>query len=394
MTPPDTSLDDLDIAVCHGNYLARGGGERVAEAIARTFDAPLYYGFGSDAHVPDDIDATSVCNDSVLSRFDGSKLVRDSYYFWHFQDLPELTEYDVVIQSGNEFGWYTPPDWQTVIRYTHSTPRTPYDRFHDQAGSAKEKAYSVAAKIIYQHTIAYPDLFLVNSDLIERRMDRYFDKTDGVHVCYPPVDVESYPVGSSGEREDDLFVTWSRLYPSKNIDEIVKAFADHPDKRLVVGGTGPERDRLEALATDNVSFTGWLEEDEKRDLLRRAQATIFAARNEDFGLVPAEAFAAGCPVIGVRDGFTQHQIADGVSGLVYDRGVDALSQALARFDQEGVAATPEDIAAHAEQYSVERFQRELRRAVEATHGRAAVAVDQNVPTTEVTAEVRADGGGD
>lgn len=386
MTPTTTS--DRSVAIAHGNYLARGGGEHVAEELARAFDAPLYYGFGDPAHVPDDIDAHSVCNDSVWSRFDGSKFVRDGYYFLQFDYLPELTEYDVVIQSGNEFGWYTPPDEQVVVRYLHSTPRTPYDRFADKADSLKERLYAKAARIIYQHTVPYPDLYVTNSELIERRLDRYFGEYDRTTVVYPPVDTAAYPVGGAADRESDLFLTWSRLYPSKRIDEMVRAFRDHPDKRLVVGGTGPDRGRLETIAPENVEFRGYLDEPELKALLQRATATIFAAENEDFGLVPVEAMAAGCPVIGVRDGFTKYQIEDGVTGLLYDRGSHHLSAALERFDREGVATTHEQIARHAQQYDTRAFREQMQAAVERACEIAAVEVEHDIPTDPPSAEAR------
>lgn len=399
MTPADTTpLGDLEIAVCHGNYLARGGGERVAEAIARTFDAPLYYGFGDPSHVPDDIDAESVCNDSRLSRFDESKLVRDSYYWWHFDHLPELHDYDVVIQSGNEFGWYVPPDSQVVVRYLHSTPRTPYDRYPDKGDQFKERVYSKAARKLYRDTVAYPDAWVPNSEVIERRLNRYFDKSgDDVQVVHPPVETHNYPVGMEEDRDDDLYVTWSRLYPSKGIELIVDTFREHPEKRLVIGGTGPEKDRLEPTAPDNVEFRGWLTEDEKRSLVQQASATIFAARNEDFGLVPVESMAAGCPVIGVRDGYTQHQIADGQNGHLFDRDVESLSAAIARHARDGVSASSESIAAHADQYSVPRFQSAMRRVVADAVERVRVDVTQEIQTAatdpaEATLEVRPDGG--
>ena len=388
------TLKDASIAVAHGNYLARGGGERVAEEIARTFDAPLYYGFGSDEHVPDDIESYSVCNDSALSRFSGSKLVRDSYYFWHFDNLDQLSEYDIVIQSGNEFGWYTPPDEQVVVRYLHSTPRTPYDRFHDKADSAKEKLYSKAARIIYQHTVPYPDYYVPNSELIQRRLERYFGRSERVEVVHPPVDTTTIPVGTDADRESGLYLTWSRLYPAKCIEEIVDGFRDHPDKRLIIGGTGPERDRLEDIAPSNVDFRGYLKTDELHDLLQRAEAGIFAARNEDFGLVPVEMMAAGCPVIGVRDGYTKYQIKDGKNGVLYNRGSGNLAAAIERMNREGVEASHREIAAHAQQYDTAEFSHQLREVVLRACEHARIDVDQSITTSEPVVEspAMADGG--
>ena len=389
------TLKDASIAIAHGNYLGRGGGEHVAEEIARAFDAPLYYGFGDPDNVPDDIDATSLANHSRLKRFAGSKLVRDSYYYWNFKHIPELYDYDVIIQSGNEFGWFVPKDDQTILRYVHSTPRTPFDRYSDKGDKLKEAVYSEACRVLTPQTYNYPDLLCANSEVIVRRINKYYGRTDGVRVLYPPVDVDSYPLGTAADRESDLYVTYSRLYPAKRIEEIVEAFRSHPDKRLVIGGTGPERDRLDPDAPDNVDFRGYLSESEKRDLLRRATAGIFAARNEDFGLVPVEMFAAGCPVIGVRDGFTQHQIEDGQTGIIFDRGSDNLSRAIDRFETTGVSASHREIAAVARQFSKDRFENELRDAVREALQRTQVSCSFAPPSVMEDSEptaVATDGG--
>jgi len=353
---------DREVAVVHGNYFTHGGGEVVAEALADCFDAPLYYGFGEADAIPDtDTEHVGLFDDSLLARFKRSPFVRDLYYMWAFQHVPALHEYDVLVQSGNEMGWYVPPDDQAVVKYVHSTPRAAYDRFPDKGDDPLVRLYGFATRTLYRQTLPYPDVYVANSELIARRIERYWG-IDDVRVVYPPVDVDSYDPRPHGEREDFYF-TFSRLHPDKKVDEIVAAF-DGRDERLIVGGDGEERARLEAMAGDNVEFRGYLSEAEKRDLLGRATAFVFAARNEDFGIVPVEAFASGTPVIGVRDGYTQHQIDDGETGLLYDRGAENLRAALDRFERDSVPLSADDIAATAERYGRDTFREGMRTAVE------------------------------
>ena len=360
-----------DIAVVHGNYLAHGGGEVVAERLAETFDAPLYYGFGDDSAVPDtDTEHVGLFDDSLLARWKRSPFVRDAFYAWAFQHRPELHEYDVLVQSGNEPGGYVPPDDQPIVKYVHSTPRAAYDRFPDKGSDPLVRAYAFATRVLYAQTLAYPDVYVANSELIARRVRRYWG-IDDVRVVYPPVPVDSYGVTPHDEREP-FFFTFSRLEESKRIDEIVTAFADRDD-RLVVGGDGPEADRLRRMATDNVEFRGFLSESEKRDLLTRATGFVFAARNEDFGIVPVEALASGTPVVGVRDGYTRYQIRDGENGLLYDRGSENLDGALNRLRAEGVELDAEAIATDAERYGVEAFETGMREAV--TEAKERVRID-------------------
>jgi glycosyltransferase involved in cell wall biosynthesis len=360
MSTIDSALADVDVAVVHGNYFQRGGGEVVAEELARAFDAPLYYGFGDREAIPteSDVEFRSLFGDRRAAALSGSTLLRDAYYLWAFQHVEELHEYDLLVQSGNEMGWYVPPDDQVLLKYVHSTPRTTYDRFPVEGGSAITRLCAFANRVLYRPNLAYPDVYLVNSELIARRCERYWDiDPDRIEVLYPPVDTDSY---TSDAPREDFYFTFSRFSPAKRIDEIIGAFAEHPEKRLVVGGSGPDRERLEELAGPNVEFRGYLSEQEKRDLLSRARALCFAARNEDFGIVPIEAFASGCPVIGVREGYTQHQIEEGITGLVYDRGVGNLSWAIWRFDRDGVSASPTEIAARAKRYDIDRFRDRIR----------------------------------
>jgi glycosyltransferase involved in cell wall biosynthesis len=112
-----------------------------------------------------------------------------------------------------------------------------------------------------------------------------------------------------------------------------------------------------------VEFRGYLEEEEKRELLGSARALVYAAVNEDFGMVPIEAYASGTPVIGVRDGFTKYQIDDGKTGLLYDRGVQSLADAVETFASDGVRAGPEELRETARTYGLARFRESLRDVV-------------------------------
>lgn len=377
MSTPSDTLDDCSVAVVHGNYLERGGGEIVAEELARVFDAPLFFGFGDPELVADDVDATSLANDSVLSRLRGSKLVRDPLYWWRFRHLPELHDYDLVVQSGNEFGWYVPPEQQAIVRYLHSTPRTPFDRFPDKGDQLKESLYSEAARVLYGPTVAYPDVFCANSDLVARRAQRYWSVTDRTRVVYPPIPVQAYRAAADdlhGAREpvapvpdEPYYLSISRLYPTKEIAAIVQAFSDHhPEKRLVIAGSGSDdyEQRLREIAGPNVTFAGYVDERAKHALYANAEATIFNARNEDFGMVPIESLASGTPVLGVRDGFTRYQIHDDVTGLLYDRGVESLAGAVRAFDRDGVRFDREQLMAVAAEFGVERFHDEMRAAAQ------------------------------
>lgn len=368
--------DNTTVAIVHEHYYERGGAEHVVEELARTFDAPIYTGFINERALPTDteeLEFHSLFDDrTVAPLLKRSTLFRDFYYQFAWQRLPELTDYDILILSGNNPGWYVPPEEQVVVRYVHTPPRTAYDLFHQRATTGFTKLYAYASRVLYYPNVPYPDRYVANSDLVARRLQRYLG-VDNPAVVYPPVSVSTYEPRES----EEFYLAYSRLVPDKRFDEMIRAFQQHPDKQLVIGGSGPDRERLESLAADldNIELRGYLEPEEKRDLLGRAKALVYAAVNEDFGMVPIEAFASGTPVIGVRDGFTKYQITDGETGILFDRGVDSLAAAVDRFEQEGISSNTEDLCELATQFSKSHFQDSIRNIVAEAAGEASINIE-------------------
>lgn len=367
-------MTEDSIAVAHEHYIERGGGEHVADALARTFDADLFAGLVREEETADDLEATSICDGLLGAVMQRSVAVRDLAYWQAWRHSPALHDYDIVIQSGNNPGWYIPSDDQTIVKYVHSPQRTPYDRWTEGAPNLFRRAYAEAARQLYQETLARPDVFVANSDLVARRVQLYWGiDEERIEVVYPPTDTESYGPGHA-DASADYYFTFSRLYPSKRVGEIVRAFDRlGDDYQLVVGGDGPARDSLEQSAGSNVDFVGHLTETEKRRRLAECRALIFNAYREDFGMVPVETMASGSPVIGVQEGFTQHQVQDGQNGCTYARGVSNLAEAVKRFDENGVAWSPPRIQQFAEQFSLGRFRQQMRKIVSEAADESAIS---------------------
>lgn len=361
----DPHQPDSDVAVLHGNYFVRGGGERVADAIARAFDAPLYYGFGNEDAPPDDaVDRQKLFSPNPVSKrlVRKSPNYRDMLFVLNGMHRPELFDYDVVIESGNEFGWYVPQRMrQTVVKYVHSPPRGPYDMHYKHGDSLLHRLYSLTAKTLYEHTTDYVDHYVANSEVVAQRCRKAW----GVEpdIVYPPVAVDEYGPEHAGEFDSPTYLTFSRLYRHKRTREIVKAF-DRLGGTLIVGGDGPQREHLESIATENVDVRGYLSETEKRELLASVDALLFNAENEDFGIVPVEAFASGTPVIAINDGFTKYQIRDGDNGILYDDPTpQAIRRAIKQFERRGVTWSADQLERFATQFSVTAFERGMNHAV-------------------------------
>ena len=85
----------------------------------------------------------------------------------------------------------------------------------------------------------------------------------------------------------------NRLDRAKRIDLLIEAAKSEPDLRIVIVGDGPDRERLEKLASGlngRVEFTGRVDDEQLADLYARCLAVYYAPVDEDFGMVPYEAF--------------------------------------------------------------------------------------------------------
>jgi glycosyltransferase involved in cell wall biosynthesis len=392
-----------DIAIAHKDYDCRGGGEVFVRRLAEQLDAPIYTGRRNLAHEPDaDLDITEIPLSGIERRMiDRGGLTRTAAYMLRWPAAADqLAAYDTVITSGNEPLWWTPEDDQTVIAYTHSTPRYMYDLFNETTDFSGLKGrlatmFYTAQRVLYETNVRRPDVWVANSELVARRMERYWNlPPEQIEVVHPPVDTHEY--SPDDDATQDFYLYLGRLAPAKQVDTVVEAFNDL-DAELVVAGEGAERDRLEAMAGGNVRFEGFVSDQRKRELYSQARALIYPPLNEDFGMVPIEALAAGTPVLGVRDGFTRFQIQDGDCGLLWDRG--DLPETIRRFERDGVAWSEGEIAEYATvNWSIERFHREMRAVIDAAEADTAVDVDLREPIpTDATSDrpfAATDGGGD
>lgn len=352
-------LEDLSIAVCHGNYMVTGGDYKVAEKIAETLDATMYIGFMNEELETSDKIETNVLFDTYFSKLiSNSRLTRDLFSMDWWEHVGELDDYDIIIQSGNEPGWYVPQDEQTIVKYCHAPPRTPYENFHEKGDSFINRLYSRVVRKTYLPYVNFPTRIIVPSELVEKRVKKYWNRDS--EVLYPPVVIDEYNCQSD---RGVFYLAFSRLHPDKRIYEIAEQFSN-TDKQLVIGGSGKQRKKIEKISRNNsnIDYRGFLSDFEKKSLLSRCKALIFNPVDEAFGIVPVEAMASGAPVIGVKDGYTKYQIKDGYNGISYDRG--QILYGVKRFEENGIDLSSSELRQHSKRYSLKNFQRGIRKITE------------------------------
>ncbi|MPY93061.1 MAG: glycosyltransferase [Acidimicrobiia bacterium] len=156
------------------------------------------------------------------------------------------------------------------------------------------------------------DEFVANSTAVADRIARAYGRE--ATVIHPPVDIE--PFLRAERTPGDHLLAFGRLVPYKRFDLAVSAAA-RLGLPLVVAGDGPEADRLRAAAGPGVTFLGRVSDEEYIALLAGARALLFAGE-EDFGLVPVEALAAGCPVVAYAAGGALDTVRPGLTGELFD----------------------------------------------------------------------------
>jgi glycosyltransferase involved in cell wall biosynthesis len=200
------------------------------------------------------------------------------------------------------------------------------------------------------------DSFATISRAVAARVRKYY-RRDSV-IIYPPVNTAAFQL--SGSR-DDYFLVVSRLVPYKRIDVAVEAF-NRLKLPLLVIGDGRDRATLQAKAGSNVHFLGTVPDDEVRRYFSRCRALIFPGE-EDFGITPVEAQAAGRPVIAYAGGGALDTVQDGVTGkLFHPQTAEALAEAVNEFDQ--ASFNPMDIRRQAEKFDTAVFDTAISRWVE------------------------------
>jgi len=136
------------------------------------------------------------------------------------------------------------------------------------------------------------------------------------------------------ENYGDFVLSVNRLDRAKRIDLLIEAAARDGSLEIVIAGEGPDRQRLELLAQERglngrVRFLGRIPDDELAELYARCLAVYYAPVDEDYGMVPLEAFLSEKPVLTTTDaGGPLEVVADGSTGLVVTPDVEEIARAL------------------------------------------------------------------
>jgi glycosyltransferase involved in cell wall biosynthesis len=314
----------VKVAIAHDYLTQRGGAERVVLSMLKAFpDAPLHTAlFHPSGTFPAFADAeirTLPLNNMAMLR----RHHRLAFPLLAPAFATHTIDADVVLCSSSGWAHGVRATGRKIV-YCYSPARWLYqsERYLRDGRSPTGYVLGAARRRLMRwdyrqaHTACR---YLTLSTVVRDRIR----ETYGIdaEVVPPPhtVDVAG-PQHPNADLDTGFVLCVSRLLPYKNVDAVVTAFAQLPSERLVVVGTGPERERLSRLRGTNVTFVGAVGDDELRWLYASCAAVV-SASHEDYGLTPLEAAAFGKPAAVLRGGGFLDTVVEGRTGVFFDAPV-------------------------------------------------------------------------
>jgi len=374
----------MRVALVHDYLVEYGGAERVLEALHEIWpEAPVFVAYfdpkGLGPHRKRfknwDIRESWAKNLPFMPRLLSFYRIFAPLFFESF----DFSDFDVVISSTNIYfakGIVTKPE--TVhICYCHTPPRFLYGYPY----ATRWRNYPIIKQVsdilnhflrIYDFLAAQRvDWFVANSKNTAARIRKFYRRE--AKVIYPPVETRKYAKLDAKKRENgDFFLFVSRLDYFKRPDLAVEA-CNRLKLPLKVVGKGPEEERIKKMAGPTVEVLGEVSDEKLAQLYRGCRALIYPAEEEDFGIVPVEAMAAGAPVIALRSGGVRESVVDPSSpeaakgqrptGIFFEKPrVEDLMKAIQRYKDTRIHK--KDCIKQAERFSKARFKKEIKKFVE------------------------------
>jgi glycosyltransferase involved in cell wall biosynthesis len=286
----------------------------------------------------------------------------------------DLSGYDLVVSTSHAVAkGCRPAPGALHVSYIHTPMRYVWDQFDayfgpGRAGIVTRAAAHAVAPALRRWDVASTarvHALVANSRFVAERIRRLW-RREAAAVVYPPVDVARFAPCAPALREDYALIV-SALVPYKRVDLAVAAFS-RLGRRLLVVGDGPELQRLRALAGPSVTLLGAAGAEALPDLYSRAAFFVLPGE-EDFGIAPVEAQAAGRPVLAYGSGGALETVVEGETGVFFPNiNERSFINALPAIDRLAREADPHLIRQNALRFAQERFAGEMAAAIGAARG--------------------------
>ncbi len=352
----------MKTALVHDWLNQIGGAEDVLEKLVELFpQAPLYTSLYWPEKMPDHWRSWDI-RTSFIDRLPFAQKRQQLYFpLYPFSfELFDFREYDLVLTNKRGFchGIITEPETLHVCYCLTPTRYVwRYMQYAEQE-SIGPTANRFLQPILYHMRLwdrlaaDRVDHFIAISEAVRRRIAKFYHRD--AQIIYPPVDTGRFSPVLTHEIEDYyLFV--GRLVPYRRLDLLIEAF-NQLNKPLFIAGSGRDRARLEGLANNNITFLGYVPDEDLPALMARCKAFIWPGE-EDFGIAPIQAMAAGRPVIAYAAGGVLDTVVPGTGILFSRQTVAEMVEVVKSFDT--AAVDPDFIRRHAEKFDTAVFKKQL-----------------------------------
>jgi glycosyltransferase involved in cell wall biosynthesis len=260
---------------------------------------------------------------------------RNTYAFLarrYFEKHLRINNYDIVIEDLNKVPLYTPL-WgvKGLVALVHHLFGATVFREAPMPLAAAVWLSEQPLGLLYRSVPFEAVSVSTADDLVARGIRRHL-----IRVIYNGVDSARLTPNPAERSPTPVFVYLGRLKKYKRVDTVIRAFAalNIPNACLEIAGSGDYRASLEGLVnslqlTNRVKFLGFISEEEKVHLLRRAWASTLASPKEGWGISNLEAAACGTPVIAANSPGIRESVIDGETGFLVPQGdVEAMAAAM------------------------------------------------------------------
>lgn len=241
-------------------------------------------------------------------------IVRQLHFLFN-PHIVDLLNYETIIFSGN-ISWVAKRlrrleqkqglSRRKMIAFVHTPPRILTDERSKITKFFPKFLKIIPNKIIdwgldyaYTSELKCMDVVLTNSTNIQNRLKTYTG-IDSQWI-FPPADLDRFEYIDT----KDYYISYSRLEEPKRIPLILEAFAQMPEKKLVICSTGPLKnwlqDEISIRKLHNITYEGLVSDERLKELVGNSITGITIPRNEDAGITQLEIMAAGIPSYFVRN---------------------------------------------------------------------------------------------
>ncbi len=327
----------MKVALVHYWLVTMRGGEKVLETLCKMFpEADIYTNVYNPDAVSDIIRSHKVYT-TKINKFPMARKLYQKYMPFMPKALMELdlTGYDLIIssESGPAKGVCPAPD-AFHICYCHTPMRYLWDMYHEYFKKSNPIVKFFMKKMIPGLRLwdisssNLVDYFVANSHYVASRINRYYKRN--AEVVYPPCAIEKYI--DNPRNPEDFYLFFGQLVGYKRADLAIEACIKS-GRKIVVIGDGKSKKAAEYTKSGLVTFTGRVSDQSIADYLSKAKALLFPGI-EDFGIIPVEANAAGCPVLAYKKGGALDSIKENVTGMFFDeQTTDSLIKCMDSFEK-------------------------------------------------------------